>query len=427
MSRQRPTVSPQLLSAVIESAPDRVRRRLDRKPDAASEWNWELRDDDWTIAAGTESVSLPATPIESIEQVGCTCLLTPNCFHVLACLTSLEVSVGEHAGAEDASSTSAAGARSACDLREDVTTTDSQRQSAAALAESLALLLRVGVASAGVVVQSGLLRAVHQSRAEGLHRAAAAGLRVITGVGQIRTREAESDPAQLASDIAEVLETTRHLQSNEPFPAFWLGAARREQFPVKPRKLHGLLAEPVVTRSGYVGAAVYFLGEDNQVYTVAALRPGDSQLARDAYLGGIEVGQLIQPAKQIARGLAGSDLLGVRSVTTSAGVACPTRSGPAWRAHFSTRRPAGRSAATLDRLHAFRRFDAAASQAQHPSGSGFAEPQRLRNGRRAAGCAHAASAPWGSEQLGYLSRGSRLSARLSLGIGQSNHTAVRLW
>ena len=79
--------------------------------------------------------------------------------------------------------------------------------------------------------------------------------------------------------------------------------------PVRPRKLHGLFAEPIITRSGFAGAAVYFLGEDEQIYTVSDVLPGDAQHARDAYLGGIEIGPLIQPAKQLARGLyLGTDL-----------------------------------------------------------------------------------------------------------------------
>src|SRR5262249_26085612 len=67
--------------------------------------------------------------------------------------------------------------------------------------------------------------------------------------------------------------------------------------------------EPVVTRSGYSGAAVYFLGEDGRIYTASDVRPGEAQQARDAYLGGIEIGPLVQPARQLARGLyLGTDL-----------------------------------------------------------------------------------------------------------------------
>jgi hypothetical protein len=186
---------------------------------------------------------------------------------------------------------------------------EKQQHAAEDLAKNVGQLLRTGVANAGVVLQSGLLRAVHQCRAEGLHRLAAVGLRVLAGASQFRARSPESDPAQLAEDVADALETSRHLLSQKAIPGFWIGTARRKQMPVRPRKLHGLLAEPILTRSGYAGAAAYFLGEDDRIYTALDVRPGDSQHARDAYLGGIEIGPLIQPAKQLARGLyLGTDL-----------------------------------------------------------------------------------------------------------------------
>jgi hypothetical protein len=174
-------------------------------------------------------------------------------------------------------------------------------------------ILRVGAAHAGVVVQSGLLRTVHQCRAEGLHRLATLGLRVVTGVSELRARATSSDPAQLAEDVAAVLECARHVAHDQPVESFWIGTARRAQWPVHPRKLHGLFAEPIMTRSGFAGAAVYFLGEDDRIYSVSDVRPGDAQLARDAYQGGIEIGPLVAPAKQLARRLyLGSDMTASR-------------------------------------------------------------------------------------------------------------------
>jgi hypothetical protein len=299
MSKPRPTVAPQLIAAMIESTPERVRRRLDRTPDVAAGWDWQAGDEVWSVQTAGETVTLPRGHVVSVDQLAFSCLLSPRCFHVLACLTRLEVAIAESAPAEEALAAA-----------EDVIEPDEkQKQAARELVNSVALLLRVGVANAGVVVQSGLLRAVHQCRAEGLHRLAALGLRVSAGVGEFRTRAVASDPAQLAEDVADVLETSRHLLGPKAVPSFWIGTARRKQMPIRPRKLHGLFAEPIVTRSGFAGAAVYFLGEDGQVYTASDVRTGDAQRARDAYLGGIEIGPLVQPAKQLARGLyLGADL-----------------------------------------------------------------------------------------------------------------------
>ncbi len=310
MSDKRPTVSPQLTASVIESAPDRVRRRLDRTPDAASGWSWLFSETQWSVDTGGETVTLPGRHIHSITQLSCTCLLSPQCFHVLACLTSLEVVLvedQEEPSSIDNQQTLQTVSQDATD--DNVQPTENQRRAASELAKNLTHLLRVGVANAGVVIQSGLLRAVHQCRAAGLHRLGAVGLRVIAGTNQFRARSAESDPAQLAEDIADALETTQHLLHEQAVPSFWIGTARRRQFPVRPRKLHGLVAEPIITRSGFAGAAAYFLGEDDNIYTASEVRPGDAQLARDAYLGGIEIGSMIQPAKQLARRLyLGTDL-----------------------------------------------------------------------------------------------------------------------
>jgi hypothetical protein len=183
---------------------------------------------------------------------------------------------------------------SSADAGEDVLEAEERQQrSARELVNSVAQLLRVGVANAGVVVQSGLLRAVHQCDVDGLHRLAALGLRVIAGTNEFRARAPTSDPAQLAEDIADVLETSRHVLSLKPIASFWIGTARRRQAPVRPRKLHRMFAEPIITRSGFSGAAGDFLGEDDQIYVASDVRLGDAQHARDAYLGGIEIGSRI--------------------------------------------------------------------------------------------------------------------------------------
>jgi hypothetical protein len=194
--------------------------------------------------------------------------------------------------------------------RDDLVEPDKKQQHAAReLVRNVAQLLQVGVANAGAVVQSGLLRAVHECRANGLHRLAGLGLRVAAGASEFRARAPTSDPAQLALDVADVLETSRYVQSQKAIECFWIGAARRKQMPVRPRRLHGLFAEPIITRSGFSGATVYFLGEDDHIYAASDIRPGEPERARDAYLGGIEIGALNQPAKQLARGLyLGTDL-----------------------------------------------------------------------------------------------------------------------
>lgn len=306
MSDLRPTVAAALLASLIESTPDRVRRRLDAAPQAAAGWKWNLRAESWLVETGGETVTLPHGQVLEIEHVCCTCLLSPKCFHVLACLTSLEVAVA------------AAPAIAEMDTSETpendaVEPGVLQRASAGELSQALAHVLRIGASSVALVVTSALLRAVHQCRAEGLHRLAALGLQVAAGIHELRKRSKNCDLAQLADDVAAALECARHIEHDASVEGYWIGTARRAQRPVHPRKLHGVLAEPIVTRSGFAGAAAYFIGEDDRIYSASNVRPTDEasagQLARDAYRGGIEIGPLVQPACQLARGLyLGSDM-----------------------------------------------------------------------------------------------------------------------
>ncbi len=311
MSDSRPTVDPAVVSTAIDGAPDRVRRRLDRMPDAAAPWEWTLDDGWWVVQAGNETVKLPLEHVDSIDQVGCSCLLAPNCFHILACLTALQVSApqSEHvqaAAVDDAESAS-------LDVSDTILLDQAQQQAAADLTDSIGRLMSVGIIGAGVVVQSRLMRAVHQCRAHGLHRAAAVGMRAIEGTRQVRRRAVEADPTQLAQDIADCAETSLRIQSGKPVESFWVGTARRRQSPVRPKRLHGLLAEPILTRSGYAGVAVYFLGEDDQIYAVSDVRPGGAELCRGAYRGGIDIGPIVEPAIKLARGrYLGSELTASR-------------------------------------------------------------------------------------------------------------------
>ena len=310
MSASRPTTSPQLVATIIESAPDRVRRRLDRSPNAASEWDWKEADNSWAVDTGGETVSIAAEHLESIDQITCSCLLSPRCFHVLACLSSLQVANTNGASTDEDTPTVSTGtsqespdlAASSSSADATVQISEGQQNAVSEFSAAIHQLLRVGVANCGLIIQSSLLRAVHQCRAESLHRASAIGLRIIAGTNQFRARSPDSDPLQLAEDVATALEIIASLQQNH-IPEFWIGTARRKQYPIRPRKLHGLLAEPIVTRSGFAGAAAYFLGEDDCIYSASDVKPGDAQLARDAYLGGIEIGPLVQPAKRLARHL----------------------------------------------------------------------------------------------------------------------------
>lgn len=326
MNPLRPKVDAALLAQRIEAAPARVQRRLDQNPRAADDWIWKFAQGQWTIAAGGEVVTLQGERLANVEQLGCSCLLTPRCFHLLACLVTLEVvsdpdapataasdaghavvsdDAGVAGGDEPETPQHSSDSQHAPDSDDDavVRVERAQQQAAEELLDGLSHLLQAGVAQAGVVLQSALLRGAHRCRAEGLHRAAAAGLRLLEAIRQHRARSSQSTPDQLAADLFDALETARRIAHQPAVAKHWIGVSRRRQLPIQPRRLHGLFAEPVVTRSGFAGATVYLLGEEGRCYTAADVRPGEAESARRVYRGGLEIGPLIESGRELARGM----------------------------------------------------------------------------------------------------------------------------
>ena len=293
------TIRADFLSSITLSTPDRVRRRLDQTPDAASEWKWQHDGQHvWIVAAGEETVTLNGEQICSIEQVSCSCLLSPNCFHVLACLTTLSLATDTVEQREEVETLSSHHKDLEADL---VDVTVQQQNATREVVSQVMRVLNTGVAQSGVLAQAGLIRAVHQCRAEGLHRLASIGLRAVTGIREQRSHAPQAEAAELAIDLTDLLETSHHMLHDRPVASIWLGSARRKQTAIRARKLYGLFAEPIKTRSGFTGAAVYLLGDDGLIYSASDVRPGDEQRIRDMYLGGIEIGSMTQPAKKMAR------------------------------------------------------------------------------------------------------------------------------
>ena len=91
MAEKRPTIEPMLLASMIEAAPGRVRRRLDKEPDIAQSWQWLEQDGQFAVTAGEEVVQIATDQgvVSRLEQISCSCLLAPKCHHILACVTLL--------------------------------------------------------------------------------------------------------------------------------------------------------------------------------------------------------------------------------------------------------------------------------------------------------------------------------------------------
>ncbi|WFE65383.1 hypothetical protein [Micromonospora sp. WMMD714] len=182
--------------------------------------------------------------------------------------------------------------------------TDRQRVAAEGLWRVAVEVLAAGVVGCGVVLRTALLRAVHEARTNGLHRAAASGTRVAAGLRAAREAEPHHRLAELTDDLRELLAVSRRLRGAAP-PADELGAllgvARRAYDPQAGLRLYGLCTVPVVTDSGYAGVVTYLADRTGRLWTVADLAPGDVGRAVGAGDATVAVGESGLSHRQLTR------------------------------------------------------------------------------------------------------------------------------
>jgi hypothetical protein len=305
MSEPRPQISPLLLAQMIESMPGRVRKRLDAEPNVAQGWQWSFAENRWLVAAGEETVELRGENgvLTSHEHLQCSCLLTPKCFHVVACISILSAVMTSEPEAHDA--TDSENVKPTAESSEPlIPITDEMREAAISARCSIAAVLRVGATRSGLLVQSSVLRAAHQCRETGLITLGNTLLRIVEGSGRLRTNRDTTDSNALRDDIASALANALAIEKQEFAPKWLVGQARRTFESVEVRKLEGLCAEPILTLSGYAGVCVYLQAmgpTGEELFTVNELRPGDSQLVLQAYGGGIDLGTVAVEARRLVR------------------------------------------------------------------------------------------------------------------------------
>lgn len=303
----RPSISASLLADINDSVASRTMRKLDKDPDIASTWAWEKTSLGWKVDSGSECVHLNNQLISSIEDVQCSCLLHPRCFHILAVSNVLplaEDTAGRSEGIEsvppDESSTVVMD-----DLPQDHSTVVvSQDQSAAAkmMTTSAGSLLSGGLRAAGGASQSRLLRAIHECRATGLHRLAAAGLRVLSHARTLRSTDQDFDVEMAVQSLHELFLVARKVaMSAERLPLAWLGTARRRYRPVASLKLFGLCCEPVLTASGYAGVVTWMLTDQLDVVSVSDVQPGDVSRIPQAWKSSVTLAGLAMSHAELSQ------------------------------------------------------------------------------------------------------------------------------
>ncbi|MEU7618674.1 hypothetical protein AB0B27_21620 [Micromonospora rifamycinica] len=335
-----PAVTAPVLAEALDALPARLRRKVDDAVARAGGWPVTGTADGVTVRVDeSTTVTLVAVDgvVRSAADARCSCLLAPNCLHRMAVLAlapvddavpaepppaaghpadpaadhpvdpaagvPAEVAAVPCAGAAAAAAGGAA-APMAAGAASDGGFTDRQRVAAEGLWRVAVEVLAAGVVGCGVVLRTALLRAVHEARANGLHRAAAAGTRVAAGLRAARGAEPHYRLAELTDDLRELLAVSRRLRGAAP-PAGELGAllgvARRAYDPQAGLRLYGLCTVPVVTDSGYAGVVTYLADRTGRLWTVADLAPGDVGRAVGAGDAAVAVGESGLSHRQLTR------------------------------------------------------------------------------------------------------------------------------
>ncbi|QUW83735.1 hypothetical protein SMIR_35050 [Streptomyces mirabilis] len=283
-----PPVTAEVAAAALESLPTRLRKRADSA--AAKAANWPVTATDATVVvrvddATTVTLTTTAGVVTSAEDAVCSCLLAPACLHRAAVLTLAPLA--EETDGPETTAVVPSDADDSTPVPPPVPPeTGALRltlpQSAAvhALRAAATAVLAAGVSGSGAVHRATLLHGAHSARVAGLHRAAAAAVRVARRLSEAGTGDPAFRLPELASELAELLTVADGL-GRAPDPDL-IGTARRAYVANGSLRLRGLFTEPVVTASGYAGAVTYALAQDGRLRSLSDVAPGDADRARQA-------------------------------------------------------------------------------------------------------------------------------------------------
>ncbi|HKF00627.1 MAG TPA: hypothetical protein VKG45_17060 [Actinomycetes bacterium] len=320
-----PPVAAPVLAEALDALPGRLRKRLDDMVARAAGWPAAADGAQVTVQvdeAVTVTLAVRDGAVRSGDAARCSCLLAPNCLHraaVLARAPGAEdtpapagpppagpAPAGPAAGPAPAGAAAGAappGAPSPPGAGEEPLT-PAQRAAAGELWRAGAAVLAAGVTASGAVLRAAVLRAAHEARANGLHRAAAAGRRVAARLQAAREAQPQYRLADLSDDLRELLAVTRRLRD----PALPAGAAgrlvgtgRRDYGAQGSLRLYGLCAVPVVAESGHAGVVTYLADRDGRLWTVANLAGGGADRAAMAGDAAVALGEATVSQRALGR------------------------------------------------------------------------------------------------------------------------------
>jgi hypothetical protein len=194
-------------------------------------------------------------------------------------------------------------------------------------------LLGNGLAGAGAVRQAVLLRAAHEARALGLHRASTAAIRVVEAARAARADDPAFRLADLVAALRELLTVSHRIRLGLGAPAGLRGVARRSFVECGDLRLYGLCCVPILDRTGYAGAVTYLSDARGTLFQLGEVTPGGAELATGRPDNPVHIGEARLTFRELGR--AGLFVSAARAsadgrLSVGKGVRAVRGSGVAW-------------------------------------------------------------------------------------------------
>ena len=343
----RPRALAGVVAEIASAASKRLVRKLDASPDMASAWAWrdagvvDTADGRERVEVETDrgevvTLATKGGVLMSAGDVMCTCLLSPRCLHVLAVVHALELAT-EGSGSSEVADEDADDASDAGDSTKNAPTSvalsAAQIDAVASLRESATELANIGARNAGAIPQARALHAAHTARVHGLHRGAAAALRVVSLGRLLRASSEDFRAEDYLVALRELLWVCASLPREGGVSPAVIGKARRHYEPIGSLRLYGLYCEPVLTRTGYAGVRTVFMDDERRFYSLGDVMPGGAERILGAYGAG-EFAGLARAHRELSRTgmrVSGATVSGDGRLGAGKGVSAVSAPAIGWR------------------------------------------------------------------------------------------------
>lgn len=265
---KRPKITQLLLADFMENLPRRIRKRIEKSPQAAINWAWNYQKDRTIVTSENgERITLVGDVLQNAQQVTCSCLLTPRCYHVFACLTILCVVE------DDRESVAQKLEAKATSEEDEVTIGEEQYDASVQAFDILSEILTSGCCNVGLILEAKLLRMIHKAKSVSLHRLAGNATYLYKQIQCLKQQQTHD----VVAAMRESLLTAHVLMTKTTCAKKWIGIGRRSYREIDQRKLFGVFSIPIVSDNGYTGISTWFTDDESNLWSINSVQPGSSE------------------------------------------------------------------------------------------------------------------------------------------------------